>query len=530
MYVKREWKNLPNTETPINADSLNHMEDGIESNDISITALETDKADKTMFGVGNITSGLHPIAMGDNNKAESDAAVAIGYQNEATGEGAAAIGWQNKATGPKSFAEGGATSAQGACAHSEGQSTTAVGENSHAEGYMTRAENAISHAEGAYTKAKGICSHSEGGGTEAIGDQSHAEGMYTAASGENSHTEGNYTAASGRNSHAEGNYTIASGSDQHVQGRFNVEDTEEQYAHIVGGGAGTEERQNIHTLDWDGNAVFAGDVTNGAGVSLNALQAAIDTGGGGGESNEVWYPSVDEEGYISWAKSASSVTPSPANIKGPQGEAGPPGEPGPQGEQGPKGDNGEAGPAGDTGPEGPKGDKGDPGEQGPKGDTGDQGLQGPKGDKGDPGEKGEKGDTPPLTNNLLATVAGTALDATMGKVLDDKIAALDIDLSKQVYSGSLSNKVTGLEYILYKRGNDVHISYVFAGTFTAESVITTIPAGYRPAEVINFTGDGINGGVVSTAHLKINTDGTLRFQATGATWTHITVNLTYPID
>ena len=64
---------------------------------------------------------------------------------------------------------------------------------------------------------------------------------------------------------------------QHVQGKYNVEDTEGTYAHIVGGGTDDTSRANIHTLDWNGNAAFAGDVTNGAGVSLNGLKTLIDT-------------------------------------------------------------------------------------------------------------------------------------------------------------------------------------------------------------------------------------------------------------
>ena len=52
-----------------------------------------------------------------------------------------------------------------------------------------------------------------------------------------------------------------------MQGKYNVEDTENKYAHIVGGG--TEgARKNIHTIDWDGNAWFAGNVYIG-GASQN---------------------------------------------------------------------------------------------------------------------------------------------------------------------------------------------------------------------------------------------------------------------
>ena len=45
----------------------------------------------------------------------------------------------------------------------------------------------------------------------------------------------------------------------HMQGKFGSYDA--NYAHIVGGGTSKEDKKNIHTLDWDGNAIFAGDVT-----------------------------------------------------------------------------------------------------------------------------------------------------------------------------------------------------------------------------------------------------------------------------
>ena len=92
------------------------------------------------------------------------------------------------------------------------------------------------------------------------GLNSHAEGAATTASGGASHAEGNSTTASGLRSHAEGTNTIASGDNSHVQGKYNVEDTEHKYAHIVGNGTDYNERSNAHTLDWSGNAWFAGSV------------------------------------------------------------------------------------------------------------------------------------------------------------------------------------------------------------------------------------------------------------------------------
>lgn len=64
-------------------------------------------------------------------------------------------------------------------------------------------------------------------------------------------------------------------------GKYNEEN--ENAVFIVGGGTSDSDRKNIHTIDRAGNGYFAGDVKNGAGVSLNSLKSAIDnlqTGGG----------------------------------------------------------------------------------------------------------------------------------------------------------------------------------------------------------------------------------------------------------
>ena len=141
-----------------------------------------------------------------------------------------------------------------------------AGEGERSEVFNGYEENVASgyssHAEGSYTTASGYSSHAEGYYTTASGETSHAEGDHTTASGETSHAEGYYTTASGDYSHAEGNYTTASGDYQHVQGKFNIEDTANVYAHIVGNGTPTFP-SNAHTLDWNGNAWFGGDVTVG---------------------------------------------------------------------------------------------------------------------------------------------------------------------------------------------------------------------------------------------------------------------------
>jgi hypothetical protein len=135
-----------------------------------------------------------------------------------------------------------------------------IGENSCAIGYDVEASGIASHAESEFTTASGSCSHAEGYNTIASADQSHAEGYNTVASGNGSHTEGEFTTASGDCSHAEGGNTIASSNYQHVQGKYNIEDTANKYAHIVGNGSSRDNKSNAHTLDWNGNAWFAGRV------------------------------------------------------------------------------------------------------------------------------------------------------------------------------------------------------------------------------------------------------------------------------
>ena len=160
----------------------------------------------------------------------------------------------------------GRTGSIGELSTAVGGKVEASGKYSHAEGSETKASAESSHAEGWYTAALAINSHAEGSDTTASGDSSHAEGNDTTASGEASHAEGWWTTASAQGSHAEGDNTIASGKYQHVQGRFNIEDTEGKYAHIVGNGTNDKStnwkdvRSNAHTLDWKGNAWYAGDV------------------------------------------------------------------------------------------------------------------------------------------------------------------------------------------------------------------------------------------------------------------------------
>lgn len=103
----------------------------------------------------------------------------------------------------------------------------------------------------------------------ASGDYSHTEGRVTKASGESAHAQGWNTVAAGYASHAEGGGTVANGKYTHVQGKWNIADEVPEnnndfskYAHMVGNGT-SQTPSNAHTLDWAGNAWFAGKVYTG---------------------------------------------------------------------------------------------------------------------------------------------------------------------------------------------------------------------------------------------------------------------------
>ena len=178
----------------------------------------------------------------------------------------------NTISGSYSVIEGYATTASGVSSHAEGRNTTASGSYSHAEGYLTTASGYYSHAEGDGTTANGSASHAEGYVTTASGKFSHSEGINTSASGYASHAEGRDTTASEYYSHAAGWGTIAVGVGQTAIGKYNIQDpdvqTSKEKAFIIGNGSSSV-RSNAFTVDWNGNVVASGNVTDGNGNTLS---------------------------------------------------------------------------------------------------------------------------------------------------------------------------------------------------------------------------------------------------------------------
>lgn len=122
--------------------------------------------------------------------------------------------------------------------------------------------------------ASGRCAFAQGNNTRAEGSCAFSSGNSTFATGDCSHAEGYLSQASGGYSHAEGASTLASSNYQHVQGKNNIEDANSVYAHIVGNGTADDARSNAHTLDWSGNAWFAGDIRVG-GSSYSDSNAKV---------------------------------------------------------------------------------------------------------------------------------------------------------------------------------------------------------------------------------------------------------------
>lgn len=155
-----------------------------------------------------------------------------------------------------------------------------------------------------------------------------------------------------------------------------------------------------------------------AATSEKAAKGYADKAKEYSENVNVFIPSVDADGVMTWTNKAGLANPAPVNVKGPQGEKGEQGikgdtgargEQGPQGLQGLRGEKGEKGdafkytdftaaqlaalkgPKGDTGLQGPQGEQGPKGDTGSQGPQGERGLRGPQGATGATGPQGERG-------------------------------------------------------------------------------------------------------------------------------------------
>lgn len=111
-------------------------------------------------------------------------------------------------------------------------------------------------------------------------------GEHSMISGVNNAANAPHSAAIGSNNEVKldansatalGDHSIAYSPYQLVHGKYNAIDANDNYAHIVGGGTDEfEGRKNIYTLDWDGNATFAGTVRSQQEPSDNNDLVSLD--------------------------------------------------------------------------------------------------------------------------------------------------------------------------------------------------------------------------------------------------------------
>lgn len=224
---------------------------------------------------GTGTDSVISVSETNPNTASGGYAFAVGRSNNASGDNSVAMGYNSLASGLTSIAIGGTVSGK-----TRNQATqagaVAIGQSNQSSGYYSIAMGRESVASGAGAVALGY-------GNTALGNGSFAAG--------------GFTTAGARCSSALGNGTNANGGNSLVAGKFNVIDNaeaaattgEREFALIIGNGTDDSNRSNAATLDWDGNAVFAGKATVGA-APVNDLDVATkkyvdDNAGGGGTSD-----------------------------------------------------------------------------------------------------------------------------------------------------------------------------------------------------------------------------------------------------
>lgn len=398
-YTPQTWENLPSEETPLSAERLEHIENGIDEcfetralrqvyndnyiaigvesapNGCIIHGSNCSASDPNSYSGGvflsnsgvcshnegasnTINGGSFIHQEGSENISNGGSSTHIeGNGNKSSGNSYSHIeGELNEANGSNaSHTEGKNNKLNGNChgSHVEGQANNIYptgGRNiaSHVEGYGNECHASYSHVEGRNNKEyvsstssmsnhlegdsnilttnNGLALHIEGSGNKAgkenknAGSYIHIEGYGNVGFGEGSHLEGitNNESELGTNraNHIEGQdntltgnnsyvhtsgfhnevrqsmsgsifgmYNTLNGEAQFVCGKYNAEDTTKAF--IVGGGTyDTQDddgntvsgKKNIYTLDWLGNATFAGNVQSvydGQTISLQGLYEKI---------------------------------------------------------------------------------------------------------------------------------------------------------------------------------------------------------------------------------------------------------------
>lgn len=114
--------------------------------------------------------------------------------------------------------------------------------------------------------------------------------------------------------------------------------------------------------------------------------------------------------------------------------------------------------------------------------------------------------------------------------INSSLSSLNTNLVCVKYDGSLSNAYS---FYLYKRNNDVYLNGYFSGSFSKNSIITTLPEGFRPktklSGVVAMSRPSSSAQYISGADVDINTDGTI-VSTNDTSWVAIMFNNKFPID
>lgn len=288
-----------------------------------------------------------------------------------------------------------------------------------------------------------------------------------------------------------------------------------------------------------------------AATSEKAAKGYADKAKEYSENVNVFIPSVDADGVMTWTNKAGLANPAPVSVKGERGEKG---EQGVKGDTGAKGERGEQGPQGLQGLRGEKGDafkytdftasqltalkgpKGDTGNTGPRGERGPQGAtgpQGPNGDKGDTGPKGEKGDTGAAASIKIGTVttgaagsnasvtnSGTASNVVLnftlprGKDGADGGVTVDAELS-DTSTNPVQNKAI-YNALLNKVGTDIFSGFALMGATSTiawrqgSQAIGSINATNYTGTAARATQDGAGNVITETYATKADINGVVK--------------------
>lgn len=289
--------------------------------------------------------------------ASANYSFAEGQSTTASGLASHAEGGNTTASGAYSHAEGRNTTASGTASHAEGYYTAASRTASHAEGHSTTASGNYSHAEGFDTTASGDFSHVGGQNTIVKGAGGTAIGKYNLDpdSGENtlvsqlnilrSFYSSSYATTYTQPTISIENGTVTSSNtsyltpDKFQVGMYVINDTIDEpgyfkilstpvsggsyyyanvdsylitlarttlgtYAFSVGNGTSNSNRSNAHTLDWNGNAWYAGDIRIGGtsyddATSISDLSNLnIENGAANGSIVANHYERAEDEDYL----------------------------------------------------------------------------------------------------------------------------------------------------------------------------------------------------------------------------------------